>query len=176
VVARFAVDPATTVAVLAEGTGADVVVVAEGDAAATLDHACGATLVVARFGDLGAARLPGGPAVAALVDDAGGGRAALRIGAHLALRVDATLAICPVDGAGGEERGAAAIDAFRRRRVPARLAEPVVVAAAAVLVVPEGAEQPPATSDATTVLRVRPAAADQDEDLSQSVARVAVQA
>lgn len=170
VVARVAADPAAAIAVLVEGMGVDIVLAPEGDVAA-LDPASDATLVLARLGDPGAARPPEGPAVAALVDTGAGGRAALRIGAQLALRTDSTLAICPLEGKLGEERGEAAIEAFRQRRVPARLAEPVVVAAAAVLVVPGDAEPPPATSDATTVLRVRPAATDLDE----SVAEVAVE-
>jgi hypothetical protein len=40
-----------------------------------------------------------------------------------------------------------------------------------VLVLPEGAAAPP-TAPSTTVVRVRPAASDEDEDLQQALARI----
>ena len=68
------------------------------------------------------------------------------------------------------------MEALRRLGLDAaELSERPDAGAAAVLVVPEqGGAQPtaPPIAPSTTVIRVRPAASDEDEDLQQALARI----
>jgi hypothetical protein len=182
VVARFAADPGAELAALALATGADVVLVAEDPDAAHTDAAHTGTAApdAGGVGPLDAvvaalAAVPetvvvrallggqrrGGP-VLAVPDGDAGGRAALRVAAHLALR-GGRVAV-----AGGGRRAGAAVDALLRRGVPA--------AAAAeqdrpdVVVLPEGGTGP--VPAGALVLRVRPSAADRDDELDQVLARI----
>ncbi|WP_214407557.1 cation:proton antiporter domain-containing protein, partial [Pseudonocardia lacus] len=107
VVARFSADPATDLAALAGRLDADVVLLVEEDVAAdaaddpdapttsdtatrlrALDAVPEVTVVIA---DAGAAA--GGTGVGVLVDGGAGGRAAVRVGAQLALRSGVGLAV-----------------------------------------------------------------------------------
>ncbi|MEJ3657677.1 cation:proton antiporter [Actinomycetes bacterium KLBMP 9759] len=192
VVARFSGDVGTDLAALAESLSADIVLL-PGDMPSEVEQSrtAGAdgtvrtavagrlevllaglaavqetTVVVAEFGEKGATS-PATKDVAALVDGAAGGRAALRIGSHLSLRAGSGLAV-----AGTGKRSAAAVDALSRHGVDAAAGDAVDTL---TLVLPIDAETPSGMSTATTLLRVRPAAADVDDDLGQAVARVALE-
>ncbi len=80
---------------------------------------------------------------------------------------DRAPAVGAVGGRGGR-RVAAALAAMARHGLPAtELAGPVDV-----LLLPDGAEHPD-VGPATALVRVRPAAADLDDDLDEALARVA---
>jgi Kef-type K+ transport system membrane component KefB len=162
VVARFAADPAGLAATLR----ADLVLLT-GDAAdhvAALAAVPETTVVVARLGD----DRPRVGAALALVDGSAGGRAVLRVAAHLALRTTGEVA---VDGRRGSRR---MIEALGRRGVVARAAGSTDVADAAVVVLTDSAEPPVDLGEHTPVLWVRPSGADVDDDLDQALGRIAV--
>ncbi|GAA3241377.1 hypothetical protein GCM10017691_44510 [Pseudonocardia petroleophila] len=168
VVARFGLDPAA----LAGTLGADLVLLT-GDAdtaVAALAAVPETTVVVARFG---AGEASTGTPLA-LVDGAAGGRAALRIAAHLALRGSDEVAVDSADGRGGSRRTGAAADALTRRGVTARPARAGEIAQAAVVVLPDSADPPVDLGEHAVVLRVRPSGADRDDDLDQSLSRITV--
>lgn len=162
VVARFAADPAALAATLR----ADLVLLT-GDAAghlAALAAVPETTVVVARLGD---DRTRVGAALA-VVDGSAGGRAVLRVAAHLALRTTGEVA---VDGRRGLRR---MIEALGRRGVVARAAGSTDVADAAVVVITDSAEPPVDLGEHTPLLWVRPSGADVDDDLDQALARITV--
>ncbi len=176
VVARFAAEPGAELAALAGTLAADVVLVVEdpddpAPAAALVAALAGvpeATVALARLGD---PDVPRAGAAVALVDGGEGGRAVLRLAAHLALRTSGELAVEPLDGRRGARRATAAVDGLAARGVTARVAAPADLAAAPVAVLPLGVD-PPVDLDAAAVLRVRPSAADTDDDLGQAIARI----
>jgi hypothetical protein len=175
--ARFAADTAAELAALAAALTADVVLLVEdpddpgpGEALrAGLAAVPETTVVVARLGAPGAARVG---AALAVVDGGAAGRAVLRMAAHLALRTPGDLAVEPLDGRRGARRVSAAVDALATRGVPARAAEPGETGVALTAVLPEGTDAPVDLGPAALLLRVRPSAADADEDLGQAIARI----
>jgi Kef-type K+ transport system membrane component KefB len=188
VVARFSTDPAADLAALAASLQADVVLVPEpaagapdpaADPAGTVAAPGPATAVLPAVGEaaLAVARLPAAapttdasPRFVVLTDGSAGARAALRLGAQLALAHGSELAVGGTGDRRSGRRVAAALQALRRRGVDAheRLDD-----VASLVLVPEGAAEP-RVPDGTAVLRVRPAPADVDEELDQVVARIAV--
>ncbi|MCO1654438.1 cation:proton antiporter [Pseudonocardia sp. S2-4] len=186
VVVRFAADPAADLAALAARLDADVVLLVEEPTAATdddeargaesagsgnasrlqaLDAVPEVTVVVA---DAGAE--PAGTRVGVVVDGGAGGRAAVRVGAQLALHTGADLAVAPVDRRRARRSGAA-VAALARRGIPAEGVDDP--AGAGLLVLPVDLAAPDATG-ASAVLRVRAAAADADDDVEQVVERIEV--
>jgi Kef-type K+ transport system membrane component KefB len=182
VVARFSASPLGDVAALAGDVGADVVVVPEppegADPAADLPDVGEAALAVVRPAEGAHAS----SAVHVLLDGSGAGRAAVRLAGRIALHLDAPIS---VGGTGDPDRrsarrATAAVEALRRLGLDAaELSERPDAGAPAVLVVPEqGGAQPtaqpiaPPIAPSTTVIRVRPAASDEDEDLQQALARI----
>ncbi|MBW0114377.1 cation:proton antiporter [Pseudonocardia sp. KRD-169] len=167
VVARFGTDPAA----LAGTLDADLVLLT-GDAdvaVAALAAVPETTVVVARFGTGEATGTP-----LALVDGAAGGRAVLRVAAHLALRTSDEVAVDSADGRGGTRRTGAAADALTRRGITARPARAGEIADASVVVLPDSADLPVDLGERAVVLRVRASGADVDDDLDQSLARITV--
>ena len=175
VVARFSASPVSDVAALAGDVRADVVVVPEppetrtgGDAAAGLPDVGEAALAVVRAAEAA----PTSSAVQVLLDGSGAGRAAVRLAGRLAQHLGAPIAV----GTTGEadrrayRRAAAAVQTLRKLGLDA-IELPEGGAVPGVLVLPEGAAVPP-TAPSTTVVRVRPAASDEDEDLQQALARI----
>ncbi len=130
------------------------------------------TVVIARL--RGAALAPGETPVGVLVDGGPGGRAAVRMAAHLALRVGSALAVGVANGRRAGRHGASAVETLLRAGLSAAAVEPTELADSAVLVLPAGTVPPAEVGDEVTVLHVRPSAADTDEDLTQVVARVAL--
>jgi Kef-type K+ transport system membrane component KefB len=199
VVARFSADPATDLAALATAVAADIVLVPEGSGTAqgtdaeadgaglagapeaaagvatlappvaALPQVTEAALAVVRFPAPGTAPPPAPVQVAVLTDGGAGARAALRLGAHLALHHATSLAVGGTEDRRSGRRVGAALQALHRHEVPAHdLPDGVVFH---VLLLPEGAPEPRVGS-ATTVVWVRPGAADVDEDLDQAVGRI----
>jgi len=190
VVARFSADPAADLAALAARVDADVVLLAEDAPAAVepgselgapdaapvpsatgaqllaLDAVPEVTVVVA-----GAGAERGGSRVGVVVDGAAGGRAALRVGAQLALRSATGLAVAPAEAKRARRSSAPAADALVRRGVPAEAVDRATADGAGLLVLPVDLPVPAAGG---AVLRVRPAAADVDDDLDQVVDRIVV--
>ncbi len=175
VVARFSASPVSDVAALAGDVRADVVVVPEppetrtgGKAAADLPDVGEAALAVVRAAEAA----PTSSAVQVLLDGSGAGRAAVRLAGRLAQHLGAPIAV----GTTGEadrrayRRAAAAVQTLRKLGLDA-IELPEAGAVPGVLVLPEGAAAPP-TAPSTTVVRVRPAASDEDEDLQQALARI----
>lgn len=159
VVARFSATPDADVSGLADGVGADIVLLTTEPVP---DPGNEFTVVIADLPDLA----PPGPGVEVQVDGSAGSRAAVRIGAHLALRAGIGLTVSATG-----RRSAAVIDALGRRGVATQRAGAVETG---VLVLPADAEPPAGLPEGTAVLRVRPAAADLDEDLAQAVARITI--
>jgi Kef-type K+ transport system membrane component KefB len=191
VVARFSTDPVADLRTLAATVQADVVLVPEPDEspdellrrdppgdertaamvppAAVLPEVGEAALAVVRLPT--ATAVPPKPMqVVVLTDGSPGGRSALRLGAHLALRRDSALAVGGLDGERRSgRRAAAAVQTLRRRGVDTHgLADGV---RSHVVLLPEGADEP-RVDESTAVVWVRPAATDADEDLDQVVARI----
>jgi Kef-type K+ transport system membrane component KefB len=196
VVVRFSADPAADLAALALRVGADVVLLAEEapvaagaaplselgvpEAAAPPPSATGArllalealpevTVVIAGPGAEG-----GGPRVGVVVDGAAGGRAALRVGAQLALRSAVAVAVAPADAKRARRSSVPAVEALVRRGVPAEAVDPATARGAGLLVLPVDLPVPGPGDSATGVLRVRPTAADVDDALEQVVDRIVV--
>jgi len=173
VVARFSASPAGDVAALARDVRADVVVVPEPPEAGEvvdLPDVGEAALVLVRP----ATAAQASTAVHVLLDGTGAGRAAARLAGRLALHLGAPIAVGVTDD--GDRRSArratATVYALRRLGLAAtELAEPAT--APALLVLPEGVAVPP-TAGWTTVVRVRPAPSDEDDDLQQVLARIPV--
>lgn len=188
-VARFAGDPAADLAELAVRLGADVVLLidtAERDpdapAGETSPALAGQLLALNAVPDVtvvvaGArARLAGqgaGRRIGVVVDGGAGGRAAVRIGTQLALRAGGGVAVAPVDGRRAR-RATTATTALNRHGVPAEAVEATVVAQAGVLVLPLDVPVPDDVDAAAGVLRVRPTAADVDDEMEQVIERIAV--
>lgn len=168
VVARFSASPDADLRGLADGVGADIVLLAGTDLALdALDALDGAPEFTVVLADIPDAAAPG-PGVEVLVDASAAGRAAVRIGAHLALRANTGLTVAATG-----RRSAAVIDALGRRGVTTQRSGGVDVGGAlGVLVLAIDAELPAGLPDGTAVLRVRPAASDADDDLTQAVARI----
>ena len=104
-----------------------------------------------------------------LADASAGARAAVRLGAQLALHHGTPVALGGTEERRSGRRAAAAVQSLRRHGIDAYdLPDGVVFHA---LLLPDGAEEP-RVGAATTVLWVRPGAADVDDDLDQAVARV----
>jgi hypothetical protein len=183
VVVRFAADPAADLAALAARLDADAVLLIEepsgpvddgdgspgpaGSGAAAwlqaLDAVPDVTVVVA---DDGAE--PAGTRVAVVVDGGAGGRAAVRMGAQLALHTGADLAVAPADRRRARRSGAA-VAALTRRGIHAEGVDDP--AGAGLLVLPVDLPAPE-SAGASAVLRVRAAAADSDDDMEQVVDRI----
>jgi len=106
-----------------------------------------------------------------LVDDGGGGRAAVRLGGRLAVHHGATITVAGLDGRRSERRATSAVQALRRLGLDAVALDEATPAAPDVLLLPEGAPEP-AAGPSTTVVTVRPAPSDLDDDLSGVVARI----
>lgn len=184
VVARFSADPVGDLAALATTLAADVVLVPEPAAPEPAPDGGGgvgvlappvalpevgeAALVVVRLPP--AVAVPPGPVqVAALTDGSAGGRTAVRLAAHLALRHGGALAVGGTEERRSGRRAAAAVAALRRHGVDAHdLPDGVVFH---TLLVPEGAEEP-RVGEGTAVVWVRPTQADADEEIDQVVARI----
>jgi hypothetical protein len=178
VVARFSASPVRDVAALAADVRADVVVVPEPQedadiAAVDLPDVGEAALVVVR--PAAAVRAAGQPfpAVHVLLDGSGAGRAAARLAGRLALNLDAPIAV----GVSGDtdrrtrKRAAATVQALRGLGLDATELGGPGGSEPGLLMLPEGAAVPP-TAASTTVVRVRPAASDEDENLQQALARI----
>jgi hypothetical protein len=118
-----------------------------------------------------AAATPAGTRVEVVVDGGAGGRAAVRVGAQLALHTGADLAVAPVDQR-RTRRSAAAVAALSRRGVTVAAADPATVGAAGILVVP--VDLPAPDGGEAAVLRVRATTADADDEIEQVVERIAV--
>jgi hypothetical protein len=152
---------------------ADVVVVPEPPEAAEvndLPDVGEAALVVVRP----ALAAPASTAVHVLLDGTGAGRAAARLAGRLALHLGAPIAVGVTDDGDRRSgrRATATVYALRKLGLAAtELAEPT--AAPALLLVPDGGAVPP-TAPSTTVVRVRPAPSDEDDDLQQVLARIPV--
>lgn len=177
VLARYSAGRTHDLAVLAGDVRADVVVIPEpreaeagGDPATDLPAFGQAALAVVRLGAAGAMASP--PLVHVLLDGAGGGRAAVRLAGRLALQRKAAIAVgatAPRDRR-ADRRATSAVQALRKLGLDAsELAEQGRVPD--LLVLPEGTAEVP-TSPSTTVVRVRPAPSDVDEDLQQALARI----
>lgn len=187
VIVRFSADPAGDLAHLTRTVAADIVLVTDPGADVEDPEPAGGSVATlappAVLPDVGEAALAlvrlsagagpaSGPArVAVLIDGGADGRSALRLGAHVALRRGGGLAVGSTPDRRSGRRAAAAVQALNRHGVVADdLADG---ASAAVVVLPDGTAVP-AAMDGATVVRVRSAAADADEDLDQVVARIAV--
>jgi hypothetical protein len=175
IVARFSASPVGDVAALAGDVRADVVVMPEppegADPAVDLPAVGEAALAVVRVAEAPVAS----SAVHVLLDGSGAGRAAVRLAGRLALHLGAPIAVGvtgDVDRRSGR-RAAAAVQALRRLGLDAaELPErPGDAGAPGLLVLPWVVTAPP-TAPSTTVMRVRPAASDEDEDLQQALARI----
>src|SRR5690349_8227211 len=173
VVARFSASPGGDVAALARDVRADIVVVPEppetGEVA-DLPDVGEAALVLVRP----ATAAQASSAVHVLLDGTGAGRAAARLAGRLALHLGAPIAVGVTDDGDRRSgrRATATVYALRKLGLAAtELAEPA--AAPAFLVVPDGGAVPP-TAPSTTVVRVRPAPSDEDDDLQQVLARIPV--
>jgi Kef-type K+ transport system membrane component KefB len=184
VVARFSADFAADLAALAATVDADVLLVPEpverereaepAGAVATLaapvavlPQVADAALAVVRFPTVPPPPEP--VQVAVLTDASAGARAAVRLGAQLALHHGTPVALGGTEERRSGRRAAAAVQALRRHGIDAYdLPDGVVFHA---LLLPAGAEEP-RVGAATTVLWVRPGSADLDDDLDQAVARV----
>ena len=184
VVARFSADFPADLAALAATVDADVVLVPEpvepegeselAGAVATLaapvtvlPQVADAALAVVRFPTVPPPPEP--VQVAVLADASAGARAAVRLGAQLALHHGTPVALGGTEERRSGRRAAAAVQSLRRHGIDAYdLPDGVVFHA---LLLPDGAEEP-RVGAATTVLWVRPGAADVDDDLDQAVARV----
>jgi Kef-type K+ transport system membrane component KefB len=176
VVARFSASPVGDVAALAGDVRADVVVMPEppegADPAVDLPDVGEAALAVVR-----AAEAPeASSAVHVLLDGSGAGRAAVRLAGRLALHLGAPIAVGVTGDADRRSgrRAATAVQALRRLGLDAtELPEwPGDAGAPGLLVLP-WVVAAQATALSTTVMRVRPAASDEDEDLQQALARIA---
>jgi len=172
VVARFSASPVGDVAALAGDVRADVVVVPEppeGAETVDLPDVGDAALVVVRPADVGQATT----AVHVLLDDTAAGRAAARLAGRLAQHSGARIGV-GVTGAADRRSGrraVATVQALRRLGLDAAELAELGGGEPALLVLPEGCAVPP-TAASTTVVRVRPAASDEDEDLQQVLARI----
>ena len=170
VLARFSDAGPADLAALALDVRADVVVVPDSLDAVGADEVPDlgeAALAVVRPAE--AHRAP--TLVHVLLDGEGGGRAALRLGGRLALHHGATVAVGGTDDRRSGRRAAASVAALRRLGIDAVELTASDNRAPDVLVLPEGSAEPP-TASTTTVVRVRPAASDVDEDLQQVLARI----
>jgi hypothetical protein len=188
VVARFSADPAADLAALAARLDADVVLLVEQVPAAAPDDPdaavpSSAAVTAARLEALDAVpevtvvladagATPADTRVGVLVDGGAGGRAAVRVGAQLALRTGADLAVAPAD-ARRARRSGAAVAALSRRGITAEAVDPAVAGTAGLLVLPVDLPAPDDAAGAA-VLRVRATTADADEDVDQVVERIAV--
>jgi Kef-type K+ transport system membrane component KefB len=194
VVVRFSADPVADLAAMAVRVEADLVLLAEevpapdpGDSQlgggeiatgpATAVSATGArllaldavpevTVVIAS-----PATDRADPRIGVVVDGAAGGRAAVRVGAQLALRSTGSVAVAPADARRARRGAGAAAEALTRRGVPAEAVEQATARGAGLLVLPVDL---PVPDGAASVLRVRPGAADVDDDLEQVVDRIVV--
>jgi Kef-type K+ transport system membrane component KefB len=164
VLARFSDAGPADLAALAADVHADVVVVPEPGEVPDLGEAA---LAVVRSAETPATS--GTPLVQVLLDGDGGGRAALRLGGRLALHLGASVAVGGTDDRRSGRRVTSAVAALRKLGIDA--VEPADDRVPDVLVLPEGSPEPP-TAVTTTVIRVRPAASDVDEDLQQVLARI----
>jgi Kef-type K+ transport system membrane component KefB len=172
VLARFSDAGPADLAALAVDVRADVVVVPEppeADGAAEVPDLGEAALAIVRPAEAG-----GTPTslVHVLLDGEGGGRAALRLGGRLALHHGAAVAVGGTDDRRSGRRATVAVAALRRLGIDATGFP--ADRAPDVLVLPVGCAEPP-TAPTTTVVRVRPASSDVDEDLGQVLARIPVQ-
>ena len=172
VVARFSASPVGDVAALAGDVRADIVVVPEppegADPAVDLPDVGEAALAVVR-----AAEAPeASSAVHVLLDGSGAGRAAVRLAGRLALHLGAPIAVGVTDDADRRSgrRAASTVQALRRLGLDATEL-PRDAGPPGLLVLPGRRRRLPA-APSTTVMRVRPAASDEDEDLQQALARI----
>ena len=179
VLARYSAGPVQDIATLAGDVRADVVVVPAprepepgAEPADDLPDVGEAALVTVRVADA-PPTTPAAPLIHVLLDGSGGGRAAARLAGRLALNIGAPIAVGSTDGAErrSERRTTATVQALRKLGLEAsELSDHAGVPD--LLVLPEGGAEPP-TAPSTTVMRVRPAPSDVDEDLQQALARIA---
>ncbi|MGE0029352.1 cation:proton antiporter [Pseudonocardia sp.] len=175
VVARFAPDPLAGLAELARTVDADVVVApevpAEEGAPGTVFSAA---LVLVRPGADADLDVVGEISdVTVLLDGGAGGRGALRLAAQAALARRGVLTVGATEGRRAARQAAAAVEALRRRGIDVRATGDLP--ASGLLVVPADALRTEAP-ETLGVLRVRPDEADLDEELEQSVERIALPA
>jgi Kef-type K+ transport system membrane component KefB len=200
VLVRFAADPVAELAALAETIEADVVLTGT-DPAGRLDAdpagplgpdstgspggagapavPAGVTVVRARLGTGGST----GRRVIAVLDGGAGGRAALRIGAQLALARGGTLVVDHGPGRRAVRQADAAVESLRGRGLPAEAADHAdhtdhTDHAADVLVAPHAAAstvEGAGLAEHTTVCQVQPDEADRDDELDQAIARITVE-
>jgi Kef-type K+ transport system membrane component KefB len=156
---------ATADAATADAATADAAEPATAARLQALDSVPDVTVVVA---DAGAE--PASTRVVVVVDGGAGGRAAVRVGAQLALHAGADLAVAPADRRRAR-RSSAAVAALTRRGIPAAGVDELAGAGADLLVLPVDLAAP---ATAGAVLRVRASAADADDDLEQVVDRITV--
>jgi hypothetical protein len=167
---RFAADPLAGLAELARTSEADVVVALEASVGeGAPDAAFSAALVLVRPGT------EAGDAddVTVLLDGGAGGRSALRLAAQAALARGGRLEVGATEGRRAARQAASAVEGLRRRGIDARAAGELPQSG--LLVVPADAAGPE-TAETVGVLRVRPDEADLDEELEQSVDRIALPA
>jgi hypothetical protein len=196
VLVRFAADPVAELAALAETIEADVVLTGT-DPVGRLDadragspgaESAGSpgsagpqamparvTVVRARLGTDGST----GQRVIAVLDGGAGGRAAVRIGAQIALARGGALVIDHGPGRRAARQAASAVESLRGRGVPAETADQTDHADRAdVLVTPHAAAPPvegTGLAEHTTICQVWPDEADRDDELDQAVARITVE-
>lgn len=171
-VARFSADPTADLATLAENVGADVVLVPRPDGSTEfraedlLPDTPGATRALVHVGpDLG------GPVVA-LTDGGPAGRAAVRLATQVAIARGIPVLVGGTTDRRAARRAAAAVEALRRLGIDAGELSADDHLASGLFVVPGQAQAP----GSATVVRVWPSEIDSDEDLDQTLARVAVPA
>jgi hypothetical protein len=174
VIVRFAVDPEAELAALAGTIGADLVVAAappgRTGTGTGLPRPAGVAGVEVRLGT----GSPADPRVVVLVDGDVGGRAAVRLGAQLALAREGELVVAGTAGKRAARQAAAAIAALRRAGVPVEAANEDAESVAGVLVTAASSEPAGGTDESVTLLRVHADDADQDDELDQVVARIRI--
>jgi Kef-type K+ transport system membrane component KefB len=167
VVVRFAADPAGEVVSLATAVRADVLVTTI-DLAPPTPVAPGTTGVVVKSAH---GTDPAG-SVVAVVDGGPGGRAAVRLGAQLALAGHTELGLCPDVGRRAAKQCSVALDSLGRCGIAARVVGQRAAGDAAVVVAASSAALAADLGRHGTLCLVRPDQADRDDELTQTIDRI----
>ncbi|MEJ3655641.1 cation:proton antiporter [Actinomycetes bacterium KLBMP 9759] len=173
VIARFSTDPVTDLETVAATAQADVVLMPE---AATNDGTPPALPSAARgLVTIGSAGSDGSDRrVAVVLDGTAGARAAVRLGAHIAIARGVPLLVGSTDARSAAKRARDAIELLRRRGVDvAPLAD--ADHDGGIVLFSGDAEPVAAAAGGASVVRIWPGELDFDEDLEQLVARIVVE-
>jgi Kef-type K+ transport system membrane component KefB len=173
VVARFSHDTTADLASIAETTGADIVLLSRPTPEDGADGTPGDRLLPVRpEATRGLVETTGAAdgTVTVLLDGGPGGRAALRLGAQMALARGTTLRVGGIGDRRAARRAGAAADLIRRRGIAVDVVDGAA-GATGVLLVPGDA---PRVTGAT-VVRVWPGEIDIDEDVDQMAVRIRVE-